>query len=106
MLLGIQEDKFKCKGLFYRAHVSNCKTKNGFGLFIRLSKLKKISCPGCQYCVWENDYLGEINNGWPVRNIKGCQDRGIYRLTIGNETTDFETGYIDQWDLVLVPTST
>jgi len=40
----------KCVGIFYRADIQESPTKRGFMKVIRLNKLKRKSCPGCNQC--------------------------------------------------------
>lgn len=40
---------------------------------------------------------------WPhITNLDKCKD-GIYKIQICNPRTDWETGYIDEYDYKLVP---
>ena len=42
----------KCNGLIYRAKVNHYATDDEIVLEIRLRKLKKKSCQGCEKCDW------------------------------------------------------
>lgn len=65
------------------------------------TKLKKMSCTGCDKCGWIDDDLSEaINNNtfiWP----KNPKHMGIYSPKIANISTDWETGYADGWDTTM-----
>ena len=37
-----------------------------------------------------------------VINFDDCKD-GIYRVEVCNETTDYDSGYVDYWEYRLVP---
>lgn len=39
-----------------------------------------------------------------IINLHKCKD-GLYKVVVCNESTDFETGYLDSWDFKLVPYS-
>jgi len=90
----------ECKGLVFRGinttWYSNGRLENKQG--IRL--LKKKSCPGCLMCGWiledmdmrpHHVILPEIISG------------ALYTVVSINETRDWETGYVDDWDLLVKP---
>jgi len=96
-----------CKGRVYRADISHCRTKRGFGLFMRFNEVKRLSCPGCDdnsCCVgWEDEELDEISwEHWSIIDIEKAEHGKLYRLVQCNMSRDWETGIIDDWDLKLV----
>ena len=105
ILLDLEETAIleMCQGAVFRANVSNCLTKSGFGFFVRLNKIKKLSCPGCNKCGWQDDNFAEVNNDWPIINIEKAEHGKLYTIGICNESRDWESGVIDQWDLELIP---
>jgi hypothetical protein len=92
----------KCKGSVFRANVQHFRTSQGFGFTVRLNKMKKLSCPGCDKCAWQHDYFAEVCNDWSIRGIESAEDKKLYTIETCNESRDYETGYIDSWDFKLV----
>lgn len=90
----------ECKGIIYRGTVSMCNTSRGFMQTIRLNKLKRMSCSGCSKCGWQDDIYGmfcvEEN---PILGFETIEDQKLYTLNICNEQTDWETGYVDAYDI-------
>lgn len=88
-----------CQGVVFRAEVSSYRTKkDGLALTIRLNRLKRKSCPGCGFCWWLDEFLGDIS----PEDIQGFADVDhgrLYTFYIVKEHRDWETGMID--DLVL-----
>mgnify|MGYP000097138075 CR=1 FL=1 len=91
----------KCNGLIYRAKVNHYATNDEIVFEIRLRKLKKKSCPGCEKCDWLYEAIGEICEDWPVEGICDVEHGKLYTLDICNEWQNWETGKIEDWDLCL-----
>jgi len=102
LLLDVEPAEEQCLGTVYRASVSFYLTARGFAQTVKLNKLKKLSCPGCKYCGWENDTLSEVNKDWPILGMDKVEDQKLYTLGMCNVTTDWESGIVDGWDLELV----
>ena len=97
------EKPARCKGAVFRADVQHFTTKRGGLAFsVRLNKVKRLSCPGCDVCQGWAEHHSEIGNDWPVVGIETAQDKKLYTLEPCNESRDWETGYIDSWDFELV----
>lgn len=93
--------KTKCSGLVYRADVSFTTTKRGFGKFIRLNKMKRLSCPGCPNCEYLEESLSEFSEDYSVLGIDKVEDGKLYVLSSTNISLDWETGWVDDFDLCL-----
>lgn len=91
-----------CQGSIFKAEKSLFRTERGFGLTIRLRKIKKLSCPGCSACEWEDDAFGEICNDWPILNIEEATSGKFYKLVICNEVYERGWGAPISWDLKLM----
>ena len=91
-----------CQGTIYRADVYQGKTSRGIGFYVRLNEIKKYSCKGCETCGWQNDYLQEVNKDWPILDLENAVHGKLYRLTTVNESKDWETGYVDEFDLKII----
>ncbi|MCK5020020.1 MAG: hypothetical protein KAS32_23405 [Candidatus Peribacteraceae bacterium] len=87
-----------CKGVVYRASVYSGMTKLGPMFRVRLKKLKRKSCPGCENCDWVEESLQE---GTGIINMNDVEDKKMYTPRICNQQTDWETGYVDGYDFRL-----
>jgi len=97
----VQENQ--CKGDIFKANVSLCKTERGVLFSVRLNKMKRLSCPGCKYCGWLDDDLNELDpERFPLLGIENVEHGKLYTITTTNVSRDFETGWIDSWDLEVV----
>jgi hypothetical protein len=80
-----------CKGLFWRGSV-NCYTNQYANIIVKksLTRLKALSCPGCEECDWlleflhedvanGKDYLGSIEHG-KIYTFKVHSSQGYYDL--------------------------
>lgn len=63
-----------------------------------------MSCGGCNECGWVPEYIEEeMNSGEPLVTWSDTlQDGDIVRIKMTNMTTDWETGYVDGWELEFV----
>ena len=93
-----------CKGRIYRGRI-NAYVSNGKYVYQEsMSFLKRESCKGCDKCNFLEDYLHEfacdIDGNLPI--IKNIKDQALYKLKIVNMSRDWETGYVDEFDLEFV----
>lgn len=92
-----------CKGVIYKADVQHCKTERGILYSIRLNKLKRMSCPGCNQCVYIEDDINEIGPGRSqIKNIEMVEHGKLYTIEVCDISRDYETGIIDDWNLEVV----
>lgn len=103
MKLDLNPTKARCKGAVFKANVHHFRTERGFAFSVRLNKLKRKSCPGCDSCAWQSDSFSEIGDSWPILGIEKTKHEELYILESCNESKDWETGHIDSWDLKLTP---
>jgi len=89
-----------CKGLIFRGfkslYMANgviCK-KEGVKL------LKRMSCPGCEQCFIMMDELREFVNNEAII-IPEIEHGALYTPEICNIHTDFESGIVDDYDIML-----
>lgn len=89
-----------CIGKVYRGRRNSFVNKKGEYVYQeRMLPLKKQSCPGCKHC----DYLfDELYDGLSLPIIDNIEDGALYRLKVVNESMDWETGIIDDYDLQFV----
>ncbi len=101
-LIDKKEEKH-CQGQVFKANVQNFRTKrNDFGFSVRLIPMKRMSCPGCEKCGWQSEIFGEISNDWPIVGIESVEDGKFYTISVCNESRDWESGQINDWDLCLI----
>ena len=94
------DPKVDCKGLLFRVRESRYRAAGDTIAFRREYRfLKKKSCPGCNQCGYLWDDLAERN----YEVIDGGNDGDIVQLRVTNISTDWETGYADDWDLGMFP---
>jgi len=88
----------ECKGLIFRLHINFFKNSKGHIVYKEtMVPLKRRSCPGCQYCGFLLDDLSEHDH-MPI--VEDPEHGALYMLGVTNESRDFETGIIDDWDLI------
>lgn len=93
----------KCRGAIFKADVQHCKTERGILFSIRLNKVKRLSCKGCEQCMVLEDEFGEIDPEYrPILDVKKVKHGKLYTIEYCNILTDCETGYADSWDLRVV----
>jgi hypothetical protein len=91
-----------CKGLFYRYHTTAYKTKNGFATTQSLTKLKRMSCKGCNWCgptedIIETDLVDM--NEFPIILPDLIRDGDIIEPYFVPGHADWETGYVEDWEI-------
>ena len=97
-----KEPKNECKGHIYKCKVNQFINKRGeYVSQERMIPLKRKSCPGCEFCGPTLDDLKEsiANDTMPIIDDRFPKNNSLYKLVICNITTDWETGYVDGWDL-------
>ena len=90
----------QCGGVYFRVSINDYKTDNEYVYSTRVRLLKRRSCLGCASCLAlldEYSMAGEM----PILP-KGIKDRDIVELKVLNISRDYETGYVDGWDLSFV----
>ena len=92
----------ECRGVFYRYRKTAYRTKRGFASTETLTKLKRMSCPGCSSCKNTDDVIGEdmYNTGeFPIILPNNINDGDIIEPYWVPGGTDWETGYVDDWEI-------
>jgi hypothetical protein len=97
------DEEANCIGSFYRYRESAYRTRSGgYALTQTLTKLKRISCKGCNWCVGTDEC---IENEWsnshafPVILPDGTESGDIIAPYIVTVSTDWETGYPDDCEI-------
>lgn len=101
-LFGTTEHTPKCQGAIFKAEVTNFRTSRGLSFQVKLVKSKKLSCPGCANCAWQDESFDEVSNDWPISNITEVENNVFYSVDITNIQCDYESGWLDYWDLILI----
>ena len=81
----------KCKGLVFRASVTqwcNCK---GIGQTVRLKLLKRQSCTGCEYCGYYSEFFNETEDELYLGDLEHGK---IYSIDF-ETSQDWESGHTE-----------
>jgi len=98
----IHNNKYQCKGLFFRCNINRYWSNNKkYVEQISFNLLKRMSCEGCTHCGWMLDEFPDHVQSDTVL-YEEAVDKAIYRLDVTNINTDWETGIVDDWDLIFV----
>ena len=99
----IKDPDHICKGKIYRG-IQNAYigSKGEYVYQERMIPLKRKSCPGCKKCGYLQDAINDelFNESFPI--INDIQDQALYELQIVNESRDYESGMIDDWEIEFV----
>jgi hypothetical protein len=97
----VNESEHICTGLVFRGFnsmfFSGGKLERREG--IRL--LKRESCNGCEKCGWMLENLSQDDCSETII-MPTIDDGKVYTVKITNESRDWETGYVDDYDLEVV----
>jgi len=93
-------DDNECKGRFYRLRQSSYINSKGEYIYQeRFSPLKRISCKGCEFCDFLDEYLHESCSIYIFPRVDKPIDNAVYKLQVVEEYKDLETGIVDDFDL-------
>jgi len=99
------KDDSNCIGKKYRCGVNNYIDTNGvLHMETTMRLLKRKSCPGCEKCDWIEDDLEELIACGSAPIIKNISHGATYHVNIVNISRDWETGYVDDYDIEFVRT--
>lgn len=88
-----------CKGLFFRGFKSRFLQNGRFEEKQGIRLLKRTSCPGCDKCYRTIDDMIERTDAIIMPEI---ENGALYTVRVTNQSTDWETGYVDDWDIEIV----
>jgi hypothetical protein len=97
----VRNYKYQCKGLFFRCNINKYFTNNKYVDQVSFTLLKRMSCKGCTHCKWMLDGFSDHVMSDTVLYDEAI-DKAVYRLDITNIHTDWETGIVDDWNLIFV----
>ena len=91
----------ECKGLVFRANRSQYFIGKRLVSRIELYLLKRKSCTGCEKCVWLWDELcqSDFENRLDFDAVSYGK---CYTIGMCNISTDWESGYVDDYDLEFI----
>lgn len=93
-------DVESCKGRIYKCKVSTYLDGRGnYTQKVSMDLQKRKSCKGCAKCGWIDDALTENLACGEPPIINTYENNALYTLRSVNEKRDWETGYIDSFDL-------
>jgi hypothetical protein len=94
---GKDEDEHECKGLVFRCLDTEYSTKRGYARKQEMNFLSRKSCREC--CISSLlDELKEFGAIFP----EDPKHNGLYYLTTTNHHIDWETGHMDDYDLIFI----
>lgn len=98
-----ENENILCKGIFYKGKVNMFINSNDEYVYTqRMIPLRKMSCKGCEKCGFLLDDLREnISNGCNPLPEKIVHNK-IYQLKMTNAMVDYESGYVDDWDIEFI----
>ena len=100
--LGKAKTESNCKGLFFRGYHSLFYSNDRFEKKQGIKFLKRKSCAGCENCGWLIDEAKELianESGFIMPDII---NGALYALKVTNESRDWESGLIDEYDIEIV----
>ena len=86
----------RCKGLIYRGYHSKYIDNKGLHVRQGFKLLKRKSCTGCIKCGFLIDSMMEVPDSIIYPEIENGK---LYSCCVTNESRDWETGYIDDYDI-------
>ena len=86
-----------CKGVFFRGYYNKYMDAKGFHEKSGFRLLKRKSCSGCDKCGFLLESMNEVPDA--VIFPKDINDGALYTVKVVNESRDWETGYIDDYDI-------
>lgn len=99
----INENKSDCKGLIFRGKINRyINSKGEYVETNKMSPLKRKSCIGCKKCGWLIEELLEFVSNEYDPLPKEIEHNKLYKLVITNISKDWETGHVDDYDIVFV----
>ena len=103
LLVKSPEDKIVCKGRIYRGKQDAfINVKGEYVYRERMIPLKRQSCSGCDKCGWMDEDLSEFVGNDTLPIIQNIEDGATYRLSVVNESRDWESGHVDDYDFEFV----
>lgn len=101
----------ECKGLFFRCESNYFLSGETYVERTRMRLLKRRSCPGCDKCwpLWDElgEEAGNANAAYkgafttdPPEIAPYVEHGGVYQLRVQVDSTDWETGYVDDYHMV------
>ena len=92
-----------CKGIFFKYRENNYFHEGKLEFKKTFTKLKRISCPGCNVCEFiESDFREDdltIGRYGHISFPEKLVDQGIYEPKVTNMSVDIESGISDDWDI-------
>jgi len=98
-------NKKGCRGVFFRGKKNVWFDYHKGRLVYKqeLRLLKRISCDGCQDCGWIFDQMSDmIGSDGIIYPKYGIEEGKMYTIAVTNESRDWETGIVDNWDFKIV----
>lgn len=95
-----EAEEIVCKGIVFRcilnAYIAH---DDSYVEKIMMRPLKRKSCKGCVRCGWIIDSMRESVGDERFPIIHDAMPNALYKVIVVNEQEDWETGFIDDFDL-------
>lgn len=100
----IDETIEHCKGIYFRGFYNQYYQDGKFEIKQGIKLLKRKSCPGCNKCGFILDNLQELScvEGSIILPKYGIEHGKLYSVIVTNESRDWESGVVDDWDLEII----
>ena len=93
----------KCNGMVFRGRLNAfVNSKWEYVYQERMLPLKRKSCPGCEQCGYLDEYLHEFTSMGTLPIIENIEHGAIYSLQVVNQSREWETGIVDDWDIEFI----
>ena len=100
--LDIVDNKdINCQGVIFKCVETTYNTSKGIANTKKLNIIRTLSCNGCSNCGWLLEDLDNYMHNNRI-DISHCEHNNYYELITTNISRDWESGYIDDWDLEFV----
>lgn len=107
--LSVEEKEWKerakiCKGQVFRARETMYEqpSNGGYVYKVEMIPLKRKSCPGCSKCEWMYEAVSDAISGGYLMLPRIIEDKGLYTVAITNESRDWESGIVDDYDVEFI----
>ena len=102
-LLKLIDVENTCKGQVYRCKINSfINAKNEYVYQERMLLQKRMTCSGCEQC----GYIDEMFREWIIEGnpmvIQEAIHNAYYRLEVINESRDWESGEVNDWELAFI----
>jgi len=89
-----------CKGMKFRGYTSTFWSGHKLETRHGIRFLKRDSCTGCSKCAHFDEFMEETPEN--IIGLNEIKHGKIYTLNVTNMYYDWQSGYLDDWDVEIV----